>query len=47
MMRNGRSEAYVRYSDGDTRAESFAKTGRRGIWAGEFEMLWKWRKARH
>jgi len=45
MVLNGWAVAYVRYSYEYTRAEHFAKTGRRGIWAGEFEMPWAWRKA--
>ena len=42
----GWAVAYVRYSDDYIRAEHFAKTGRRRIWAGEFETPWAWRKAR-
>ena len=46
MVLNGWAVAYVRYSYEYTRAEHFAKTDRRGIWVGEFEMPWAWRKAR-
>ena len=45
MVLNGWAVAYVRYSYEYSRAEHFAKTDRRGIWAGEFEMPWAWRKA--
>jgi endonuclease YncB( thermonuclease family) len=30
----------------DSRAENFAKLGRRGIWAGEFDNPWVWRMQR-
>jgi endonuclease YncB( thermonuclease family) len=45
MVFNGWAVAYLRYSYEYTRAEHFANTDKRGIWASEFEMPWSWRKA--
>ncbi len=44
MVANGWAVAYVYFSYEYTRAEQRAKSARRGIWAGEFEMPWAWRK---
>lgn len=44
MVRRGYAVAYRRYSLDYVAAEVQAKAGRRGIWAGEFEMPWNWRK---
>lgn len=41
----GWAVAYIYYSYEYTRAEAWAKSSRRGIWSGEFEMLWDWRRA--
>ncbi len=44
MVANGWAVAYYLYSYEYSRAEQRAKSARRGIWAGEFEMPWAWRK---
>jgi endonuclease YncB( thermonuclease family) len=40
----GWAVAYIYYSYEYTRAETRAKSNRRGIWAGEFDNPWEWRK---
>ena len=45
MVLNGWAVAYHLYSYEHSRAEQRAKSARRGIWAGEFEMPWAWRRA--
>lgn len=44
MVSQGWAVAYRRYSLAYAGAEAEAKTNRRGIWAGSFEMPWEWRK---
>jgi len=44
MVLRGWAVAYVRFSDEYSRAEAIAMSRERGIWAGEFEMPWDWRK---
>ncbi len=46
MVSQGWAVAYYRYSNYYSRAEQRAKSARRGIWAGEFEKPWEWRKQR-
>ena len=43
---NGWAVAYVYYSYEYTRAETVAKAGLRGIWAGEFVLPWEWRRSK-
>ncbi len=44
MVSQGWAVAYYQYSYEYSRAEQRAKSARRGIWAGEFERPWEWRK---
>ena len=44
MVSQGWAVAYYLYSYDYSRAEQRAKSARRGLWAGEFEKPWKWRK---
>ena len=45
MVRNGWAVDYRRYSMGAYRAEQLhAERNRLGIWQGEFELPWKWRR---
>ena len=44
MVANGWAVAYVYFSYEYSRAEQRAKSAQQGIWAGEFEMPWEWRK---
>ncbi len=44
MVSQGWAVAYYQYSYEYSRAEQRAKSARRGIWAGEFEKPWEWRK---
>ncbi len=44
MVSRGWAVAYYLYSYDYSRAEQRAKLGRRGVWAGEFEKPWEWRK---
>jgi len=44
MVSQGWAVAYYLYSYEYSRAEQRAKSARRGIWAGEFEKPWEWRK---
>ncbi len=45
MVRNGWAVDYRRYSKGAYRAEQLhAERNRLGIWRGEFELPWKWRR---
>ena len=46
MVANGWAVAHHLYSYEYSRAEHRAKTARRGIWAGEFDMPWQWRRRR-
>ncbi len=44
MVSQGWAVAYYLYSYEYSRAEQTAKSARRGIWAGEFDNPWEWRK---
>ena len=44
MVTDGWALAYRKYSKDYVRAETFAKSRREGLWRGEFEPLWEWRK---
>ena len=44
MVSRGWAVAYYQYSYEYSRAEQRAKSARRGVWAGEFEKPWEWRK---
>ena len=44
MVGTGRAVAYTKYSNLYFKAEKFARRSRRGIWQGEFDMPWDWRK---
>ena len=46
MVGNGWAVAYRQFSTEYGLDEDEAKTGRRGLWRGEFVMPWEWRKAR-
>ncbi len=46
ILWSGWAVAYAGYSHEYTRAENFAKHGRRGIWVGEFDNPWVWRMQR-
>ena len=43
-VRQGWALAYRRYSKDYVEAENEARLYKRGMWAGEFEMPWEWRK---
>ena len=44
MVRQGWAVAYRRYSRDYVADEDMARTGRRGMWRGEFVMPWAWRR---
>ncbi len=44
LVVNGWAVAYVYFSYDYTRAEQRATSARRGIWASEFDMPWRWRQ---
>ena len=44
MVRQGWAVAFRKYSLDYVDAENDAREARRGIWQGEFEMPWDWRK---
>lgn len=47
MVREGWAVAYRRYArDRYDREEAEARRDRRGVWSGEFELPWKWRRAK-
>ena len=46
MVSQGWAVAYYLYSYEYSRAEQRAKSAPRGIWAGEFDKPWEWRKRR-
>ncbi len=46
MVSQGWAVAYYLYSYEYSRAEQRARSARRGVWAGEFEKPWEWRKQR-
>ncbi len=45
LVREGWAVAYRRYSRDYIRAETEARTARRNIWSGRFDMPWDWRRA--
>jgi endonuclease YncB( thermonuclease family) len=44
MVKSGNAVAYRKYSDVYVEDEEYAQINKRGIWMGEFEMPWEWRK---
>lgn len=44
MVRQGWALAYRRYSKDYVGDENEAQAARRGMWAGEFEKPWEWRR---
>ena len=46
MVVDGWAMAYRKYSKDYVKAETFAKSRREGLWRGEFEPPWEWRKTR-
>ncbi|HWW46524.1 MAG TPA: thermonuclease family protein [Xanthobacteraceae bacterium] len=47
MIRRGWAVEYTKYSDGRyAKDEAEAMAGRRGLWAGSFDLPWEWRKQR-
>ncbi len=44
MVSQGWAVAYYLYSYEYSRTEQRARSARRGIWAGDFEKPWEWRK---
>ncbi len=46
MVSQGWAVAYYLYSYEYSRAEQRARSARRGIWAGEFEKPWEWRRGK-
>jgi len=46
MVRRGWALAYRRYSKDYVVEEIEAQEAKLGIWAGDFELPWKWRRAR-
>jgi endonuclease YncB( thermonuclease family) len=45
LVAMGLAVAYVHYSSTYLPAETAARSGGLGLWAGKFEMPWDWRKA--
>ena len=45
MVRNGYAVAYVKYSKKYLFQENLARKENLGIWNGEFQMPWDWRRA--
>lgn len=46
MVRQGWAMAYRAYSEDYVAAEIEAQNAKRGLWAGEFEPPWEWRRRR-
>lgn len=44
LVRNGHALAYRRYSSDYIGAEQEARNARRGVWAGQIQPPWEWRK---
>ncbi len=44
MVKSGNAVAYRKYSDEYIKDEEYAKINKKGIWIGNFEMPWDWRK---
>ncbi len=47
MVSRGLAVAYYRFSYEYERAEHKAKSAKLGMWAGEFQKPWDWRRGRH
>jgi endonuclease YncB( thermonuclease family) len=45
LVLNGWAVAFRRYSTAYVAAEDTARAAKGGLWAGDFEMPWDWRKA--
>ncbi|WP_255744440.1 thermonuclease family protein [Aliiroseovarius sediminis] len=45
LVREGWAVAYRRYSRDYIRDETEARSARRNIWSGRFDMPWDWRRA--
>lgn len=46
MVLNGWAVAYRRFGQDYVREEDAARTARRGVWSGTFDMPWDWRRER-
>ena len=44
MVSNGQAVAYRKYSKDYIDDEEIAKNKKIGIWSGQFDMPWEWRK---
>ncbi|MEC8642951.1 MAG: hypothetical protein VXZ67_08565 [Pseudomonadota bacterium] len=44
LVANGLALAYRRYSTDYVDAEAVARENHRGMWAGDFEAPWDWRR---
>ena len=44
MVQSGNAVAYLKYSKKYLNDQEIAKNKNRGIWSGEFDMPWEWRK---
>ena len=44
MVKNGYALAYLKYSKKFLILENFAQSNKKGIWQGDFEKPWDWRK---
>ena len=44
LVRNGHAMAYRKYSSAYIGAEQEARSAKRGIWAGQIQPPWEWRK---
>ena len=44
LVRNGYAVAYVKYSKKYLSAQNLAKKEEKGLWKGQFELPWNWRK---
>ena len=47
MVERGHAVAYPQYSKAYLPAEARARRAERGLWTGEFELPWEWRKAKN
>lgn len=46
LVMNGWAVAYRRYSEDYVREEDAARQARLGVWSGDFEMPWDWRRGK-
>ena len=44
LIKNGYAVVYRKYSKNYTEDEKIAKKNKKGIWQGDFQMPWEWRK---